>query len=189
MVLIRKALFAALLFAFPAGLLAQAAPAIRGGIPPLNVGGFYSNFHSDYTPNRLGGLGVYVDWDLFSKWMRGGTLGAEGEARWLRFNQQLGSHEDNYLIGGRYSRRYGRLRPYAKFLVGLGRFEFPENIGHGGYFAMAPGGGLDFKLNRKITIRAIDYEYQIWPSAPGGGFPTHGLTPNGFSFGASYRIF
>jgi hypothetical protein len=35
----------------------------------------------------------------------------------------------------------------------------------------------------------VDYEYQFWPSAPGGGLPTHGLTPNGFSFGASYRIF
>ena len=180
--MIRKLLLALPFFLLPAISLAQAAPAVRGGTPPLYAGGMYSNFHSDFTPNRLGGIGVYVDWELF------GNVGAEGEARWLRFNQQQGSHEDNYLIGPRYSRRYHRYEPYAKFLVGLGRFEFPANYGHGGYFAYAPGGGLDYHLMRKFTVRA-DYEYQIWPSAPGGGFPTHGLTPNGFSFGVAYRIF
>jgi hypothetical protein len=167
----------------PAGLWAQAAPAVRGGVPALSVGGYYSNFHSDYTPNRLGGLGTYFDWNLFSH------LGVEGEARWLRFNQQLGSHEDNYLGGLRYYRRYHKFVPYAKFLVGVAEFEFPSNQGHGGYFAMAPGGGLDYRLTRHFTIRAVDYEYQFWPEAPGGGLPTHGLTPNGFSFGASYRVF
>lgn len=183
MLLIKKLTISALFLALPAALLAQAAPAVRGGIPPLSVGGFYSNFRPDYTPNRLSGIGVYGDWDLFTH------FGAEGEMRWLRFNQEQGSHEDNYLIGPRYYRRYGRFQPYAKFLLGLGRFTFPSNIGYGGYFVYTPGGGLDYKLTRKITLRG-DYEYQFWPAAPGGGlFPSHGLTPSGFSVGASYRIF
>jgi opacity protein-like surface antigen len=167
----------------PASLLGQAAPAVRGGIPPLTAGGYYSNFTSDFTPNRLGGAGIYIDWNLL------GRLGVEGEARWLRFNQEEGSYEDNYLIGPRYSRRYGKFVPYVKFLMGAGELEFNLNQGHGGYFAMAPGGGLDYRLTSHLTIRLIDYEYQIWPSAPGGGFPSNGLTPNGFSFGAGYRIF
>jgi len=183
--LIGKFLAAAAISVLPASLWAQAAPAIKGGLPPLSVGGFYSNFIPDFTPNRLGGAGIFIDWDIFRKF----NLGVEGEARWLRFNQQLGSYEDNYLVGPRYSRHYGKFVPYVKFLMGAGEFEFPNGYGHGGYFAYAPGGGLDYRLTRKVTIRAIDYEYQFWPSAPGGGFPTNGLSPNGFSFGASYRVF
>jgi hypothetical protein len=181
--LTKNLLLAAALILLPASLLGQAAPAVRGGIPPLSVGAFYSNFRTDFTPNRLGGAGLFVDWDLLGK------LGVEGEARWLRFNEQQGLYEDNFLVGPRYSRRYGKFRPYAKFLMGGGEIVFPNKEGSGGYFAFVPGGGLDYRLSRHITIRAIDYEYQFWPSAPGGPFVSHGLTPSGFSFGAAYRIF
>jgi opacity protein-like surface antigen len=186
---ISRLIAAAALSASSAALLGQAAPAVRSGLPPLTAGGYYSNFHSDFTPNRLGGAGVYVDWDLFRQLGRVGRLGVEGEARWLRFNQQEGSYEDNYLVGPRLSRRYGKLVPYAKFLMGAGELEFNSNLGHGGYFALVPGGGLDYRLTHRITLRAIDYEYQFWPSALGGGLPSHGLNPNGFSFGVGYRIF
>jgi hypothetical protein len=175
---------AALIFSLPVSALAQASPAIR--VPSaLTAGGFYSNFTPDYTPNRLGGMGVWVDWDLFGKW----RLGAEGEARWLRFNQNYGSYEDNYFGGPRYYRRYGKFVPYVKFMMGAGELEFPGNEGHGGYFAYAPGGGVDYRLSRRITIRLIDYEYQFWPSAPGGGLPTNGMNPNGFTAGVGYKIF
>jgi opacity protein-like surface antigen len=184
MALIHKIMAAAALALLPAIAAAQASPAIR--IPPaLTAGGYYSNFSPDYTPNRLGGMGIYVDLNLFLH----GKLGVEGEARWLRFNQQQGSYQDNYLVGPRYSRRYGKFVPYVKFMMGAGEFEFPSNQGHGGYFAYAPGGGLDYRLTRHFTIRAIDYEYQIWPSAPGGGLPTNGMSPNGFSAGLGYKIF
>jgi len=179
----KRLMLTAVLAFFPVGLMGQAAPAVRNGLPALTAGGYYSNFHPDFSPDRLGGLGVYVDWNLF------GRLGVEGEARWLRFNQLAGSYEDNYLVGPRYSRRFKRFTPYVKFLMGAGELQFYSNEGHGGYFAMVPGGGLDYRLTRKVTIRLIDYEYQIWPTALGGGLPSNGLTPNGFSFGAGYRIF
>jgi opacity protein-like surface antigen len=187
-VLIRRLISAAVLALLPAGALAQASPAVR--VPPaLTAGGFYSNFTPDYTPNRLGGLGVYVDLNLNGRLGLSGRLGVEGEARWLRFGQQLGSHEDNYLVGPRYSRRFGKFVPYAKFLMGAGELEFPSNEGHGGYFAYVPGGGLDYRLMHRLTVRVVDYEFQRWPSALGGGLPSHGLTPNGFSAGVGYRIF
>jgi len=180
--LIKRLIAVAALALLPAALFGQAAPAVRGGVPPLWAGGYLSDFHSDYSPDRLLGVGVYVDWNLFGK------LGAEGEARWLRFHQDLGTHEDNYLVGPRYSYRRGKYVPYVKFLMGAGELNFPSGEGHGGYFAMVPGGGLDYRLNYRFTVRG-DYEYQFWPSAPGGGLPTHGLTPNGFSIGIGYRIF
>jgi len=190
-----KRLIAAAAFALlPAALFGQAAPAVRGGVPPLWAGGYYSNFNADLnrdfysdfgadrSPSRLSGLGVYVDWNLFGK------LGAEGEARWLRFDQHLGTHEDNYLVGPRYSFRHGKYVPYVKFLLGAGELNFPSGAGHGGYLAMVPGGGLDYRLSRRFVVRG-DYEYQFWPKAPGGDLPTHGLTPNGFSVGLGYRVF
>lgn len=181
--MIKRLVLAAAFALLPASLLGQAAPAVRGGTPELMAGGYFSNFHTDYSQDRMNGLGIYVDWNLF------GHLGAEGEARWLRFNQEFGTYEDNFLAGPRYSRHYGKFVPYAKFLLGAGELHFPFGQGHGGYFAMVPGGGLDYRLTRRFTIRAVDYEYQFWPSAPGGPFVSHGLTPSGFSFGASYRIF
>jgi hypothetical protein len=179
----KRLILTAVLTFFPASLLGQAAPAVRSGLPALTAGGYYSNFYSDYNPVRLSGAGVYVDWNLF------GRLGVEGEARWLRFNQLAGSYEDNYLVGPRYSHRFKNFVPYAKFLMGAGELEFNSNYGHGGYFALVPGGGVDYRLTRKVTIRLIDYEYQFWPSALGGGLGNSGLNPNGFSFGAGYRIF
>lgn len=173
----------AVLVLFPAALLGQAAPAVRGGIPPLTAGGYYSNFYSDFNPVHLGGAGIYVDWNLFGK------LGVEGEARWLRFGQFQGSYEDNYLVGPRYSFPHKKLVPYVKFMMGAGELQFNNNEGHGGYFTFAPGGGLDYRLTRHVTVRVIDYEYQMWPSALGGGYPNNGLTPHGFSFGVGYRIF
>jgi hypothetical protein len=190
-----KRLIAAAAFALlPAALFGQAAPAVRGGVPPLWVGGYYSNFNAgldanfystfgyDHGPSRLSGLGVYVDWNLFGK------LGAEGAARWLRVDQYHGTHEDNYLVGPRYSYRRGKYVPYVKFLMGAGELNFPGGAGHGGYFTMVPGGGLDYRLNYHFAVRG-DYEYQFWPSAPGLGLPAQGLNPNGFSVGIGYRIF
>ena len=52
-----------------------------------------------------------------------------------------------------------------------------------------PAAAWTIGSNRKVTIRLIDYEYQIWPTALGDGLPSNGLTPHGFSFGAGYRIF
>jgi opacity protein-like surface antigen len=172
----------------PAIASGQVAAASIGGRPSLYVGGYYSNFNSDFngagkSAMRLSGAGVYVDWDLF------GRLGAEGEARFLRFNQVNNFHSDHYLAGPRYSMRFGKYRPYAKLLLGAGEVNYPFNLAYGGYFSLVPGGGLDYQLTRRFSARA-DYEYQFWPTAPGlPGAPSNGLNPNGFSAGIGYRIF
>ncbi|HEY0759181.1 MAG TPA: outer membrane beta-barrel protein [Acidisarcina sp.] len=168
---------------------AQVVAASTGGRPALYAGGYYSNFNSDFkeptiakTP-RLSGAGVFVDWNVFGK------LGVEGEARFLRFNQTNDFHSDHYLVGPRYSIRRGNYRPYVKLLLGAGELNFPYSLAHGGYFDLAAGGGLDYRLSRRFGLRG-DYEYQFWPTAPGlPGAPSHGLSPNGFSAGISYRIF
>jgi Outer membrane protein beta-barrel domain len=155
----------------------QALPAARGG-SHLVAGGFFSAFKPDYGSNELLGIGFYADFNV------GAHLSAEGEGRFLRFNQTLDVHEDNYLIGPRYRFHYRRFQPYVKFLLGNGQFNFPDSYAHGGYFVIAPGAGLDFPLKHRFVLRAVDYEYQHW-----SGFQGSSLTPNGFSFGIGYRVF
>jgi opacity protein-like surface antigen len=182
-------LFAALLL-LPTISRAQVVAAGKGGNQQLFVGGTFSDFDPDYGYQRLYGIGAYADYNLTPRW------GAEAELRFHRFNQLVSIHEDNYLIGPRYNYHHKRFIFYGKGLIGLGYFNFPFNAAHGTYFATALGGGVDYRLTHRIYLRG-EYEYQIWPGFVGPPDPLpippqrrpNGLTPNGFAFGASYRIF
>jgi len=168
------------------GALGQVVESATEGSAPLTVGGYFSFFDASYASNKLAGMGTYVDWSPLMT----GNLGVEAEGRWLTFGGSHGFSEYNYLVGPRY-RFYlnDRFQPYVKFLVGAGEINFPYDLAHGGYFAMAPGGGLDYALNRRWKVRA-DYEFQIWPSAVGiPGIQTGSVHPNGVSVGISYRLF
>ncbi len=164
-------------------LLAQARPTASRAVS-VWIGGEVSTFSPDYGSNRLSGLGVYADLDLIHHW------GAEAEARWLHFGGAGNQEAANYLIGGRYRIALAQkhIQPYAKLLIGDGNMSFPDNIGHGSYFSIVPGGGVDIQLSPRLRVRG-EYEYQFWPSAPGfPGFRNNGLNPSGFSFGASWRL-
>lgn len=184
-----RKLFGIALLLLPVSAFAQVAPAVTGHTLSLSAGAEYSNFRPDYGPNRLGGIGVFVDADrLFLR-----NLGVEGEARWLHFNQYLGETQAHYLLGPRYRLiRYHGLSAYGKLLLGGGFITYPNKIGSGSYFAYVPGGTVEYRLARHWIVRG-DYEYQFWPSAPGIVFtyprPSNGLTPSGFSVGAAYKIF
>jgi opacity protein-like surface antigen len=182
-------LFAALLL-LPTMGRAQVVAAGKGGNQQLYVGATAASFDPDYGYQRLYGIGAYGDYNLTPR------LGAEAEVRFYRFNQLANIHEDSYLVGPRYSYHRRRYTLSAKALVGLGYFNFPANAAHGTYFAIGVGGGLDYRLSRRIYIRG-EYEYQFWPGFVGPPDPNpvplanrpNGLTPNGFAVGASYRIF
>jgi hypothetical protein len=153
----------------------------------LSAGGLGSVFNSDYagtgvpssSPNALFGAGAFVDLRL-RHWIQ-----VEAEGRWLRFNQYADIYEDNYLIGPRVpiheTRRY---KPYAKALVGLAKMNFQYNFAYGHFTDLALGGGVDIPMTRKISVRAIDFEYQLWPDWVNGT-----LKPYGASVGVSYTIF
>ncbi len=174
----------ALAACYPAG--AQTVPAATGSGLQLSVGALGSVLQPDISnnngigasPNRVYGYGTYVDLRL-SRWIQ-----FEAEGRWSRadINGQ-GNAEDTYLAGPRipiHVFHKMHATPYAKFLVGWGRnttFLDPPWA-----FTMAYGGGLDLRLTKHITLRAVDFEYQQWRTAP-TLFPYEG------SVGLSYRIF
>ena len=74
-------------------------------------------------------------------------------------------------------------------LVGVGGittagYPGPDTL-KGTLFVYAPGGSLDYRLNRKFSLRG-DYESQRWPGFAVLPPDTHGMSPNGFSLGVAY---
>lgn len=170
----------------PAVIMAQVAPSAHGGDTGLWVGGQYSTFKPDYNKVRLRGIGAYADYYLTS------SIAAEGEVRLsgVLGSQDGGETQKDYLVGPSY-RLYNwhHISADAKFLVGGVWIVFPNHIGTGSYFAFVPGGNINYRFNQRWSAR-VDYEYQFLPSAPNiPGEPNHGLTPNGWSFGLSYKVF
>jgi hypothetical protein len=140
---------------------------------------YAGNGFAQTSPNRLYGLGAYVDVRL-NRWVT-----VEDEGRWLRFNQDYGSNppqqngEDTYSIGAKVPiYTFKGLTPYGKFLVGLGNGSFLN--GHS--TVLTYGGGVDYRLSKRFTLRAFDFEYQQWLVTPT-------LYPYGGSVGIGYKIF
>jgi hypothetical protein len=156
---------------------AQAKATASGPGSYVSVGGEGSIFQADYDKRYLGGIAAYVD--VHPQW----RYGAEVEARFLRFNTDESVTESTYLVGVHINALPGRLRPYGKFLIGVGKMNFPFNYATGNYLVYAPGGGLDYELNERWTVRFVDAEYQVWPQFTFG--PLH---PYGVSAGIAFRL-
>jgi opacity protein-like surface antigen len=185
---------------------AQVVPSATSRQFSVSAGGMGSVFQPDYMGDwklsgsvynpvaassdyPLIGIGAYVD-VRFTRWIQ-----IEAEGRWMRFNTYSNIHQDNYLIGPRIPiHRYGRFTPYAKALVGITSMDMgphptcgvickvPDPTGR--FLTVAYGGGVDMKLTRKFTLRAVDAEYQQMPSCFGSS-----VSPYGASVGVSYKIF
>ena len=166
---------------------AQVAPAAGRGSSTLSAGGTIVAFlpYSDagsvlpgYPENVSFGAGAFVDFNA-SKWW-----GIEAEGHWLRFHEFAQVHEDTYLIGPRILIPKGRFKFYGKVLYGFGNFAFPYGYIQEHDPVLTFGGGVDYRLTRRISVRAIDGEYQRWLN-----FQNQSLSPFGASAGVVYRIF
>jgi hypothetical protein len=169
---------AAALFALiPAYIaFAQALPAGTGPGAYVIVGGTFSEFQADYGSRTISGASIYVDSNL--DW----RYGIETEARRMAY-PNFGERQSTLLAGPRWSFRPKAFVPYAKLLVGGGRFDFPYGFGTGNYFVVAPGVGVDLRLGERVRLRLADFEYQVWP-----GFTFGSIHPYGVSAGISYQI-
>ncbi len=156
---------------------AQAAPTATGPGTSIRIGGGVSGFEADYGKRTLGGAVAWADVNPIWR------VGVEGEARWLRLHEDEQTSESTYLVGPRVSILSGRVEPYVKGMVGAGLFSFPFGYGHGGYFVVAGGAGVDLHMGDRWRVRALDVEYQRWPQ-----FSFGALSPYGVSAGISYTI-
>jgi hypothetical protein len=190
----KRSILALLCFAFSSAALVsahgQVVPSATSRVLDVRAGAFGSAFQPDYlgggevgtTPNRLYGVGGYVD-ARFTRWIQ-----PEFEVRFLRFNElvedgfTVAQTQNTYSLGDRIPiKTFHKFTPYGKVLAGLGNGDF---LISGNVFVLTYGGGVDYRLNRKFTIRCADFEYQQWKV-------NSALTiwPYGLSAGLSYRIF
>jgi hypothetical protein len=167
-----RVLVVVLLFAAATSLLhAQAMPTATGPGPRWLVGGTYSFFAADYGKRDLGGGSGFVDYS------RSDRISYEAEVRFLTINEEVGTHQSTYLIGGKFPYRKRWLTAYGKVLVGDGRFHFPYDYADGSYFVLAPGGGVDLALgSSRYSVRLVDFEYQWWLNFPFGTLRPYGAS-------------
>lgn len=158
-----------------------AATATQSGSAQL--GAAYSFANPDYGGRNIQGYTIYGTFNFTRHW------GIEGDVHQNNVITPSDIEEDSYLLGPRYTFHFRRFHPYAKGLLGIGRFKTDYDPGshlQNGSFTYkiyALGGGVDIPWKHNINIRAVDFEYQGWP-----GFGTNGLSPYVFSFGAAYRF-
>lgn len=182
----------AALFALPSIGWAQARPTALG-IGRTQLGAAFSyaipdfwtqQYNSDpqYAYQAIGGVTGYGDYD-FTR-----NFGVEGDFHCLCLITSLDRAELTYFLGPRVILPYRRFVIYGKALGGIRDLfiqEQQDNIGvpSGINIGYSIGGGLDIFYNRKIVIRAIDYESQSWP-----GYASSGISPSVFTFGVAYRF-
>lgn len=199
--------FCCLMLVSSSVLVGQSRESAREGGSSLKAGAEFSAFNPDYycstsSPFDCGdnaslekGIGAFFDYNVRPRW------GAEGEARWLRWQGVGGQVESTYLIGPRYKvYRWNSFSIWVRLLAGGGwittaYYPQPSTL-KGSFFVYAPGASIDYQLTRRFALRA-DYELQKWPSfavapttGPGGTTVAHnhGISPNGFSVGVVYTI-
>jgi hypothetical protein len=155
----------------------QALPTATGPGTYISAGVGASAYQADYGQHILGGGMAFVDVYPTVRY------GLEAEARLLRFHSAEDVTESMYLVGPHIYVLTGRLRPYAKFLIGAGKINFPLHYATGTYLAYAPGAGVDYVLSDRFSLRLIDVEYQGWPD-----FTFGNLHPYGVSAGIAFRL-
>ena len=162
------------------GLRAQAVPTATR-TASIQIGAAGTFISPDYTEQYIKGISIYGNYDI------GRHVGVEGDIHFSAITPGDIS-ENSYLLGPRYKWHHKRFEPYVKVLLGIGRFgfqsgnTFPSSATFT-YFEFAPGGGLDVRATRHISVRAIDVEFQKWP-----GFEPNGLSPIAYTVGVAYTI-
>ena len=153
----------------------QVVAAGDAGKLTITAGATGTGAYLQYGERKMVGITGFVDLDARS------PFGVELEGRWLEWNQTAMVHAETYSIGPRYHKDFGKLKPYAKGLLGYGDFNFPYNLATGKYLMVTAGGGLDYHLTNRIYLRTMDVEYQYWPQFTFGAMSS-------FSVSTGFRV-
>jgi len=190
-----KSFFVPVLFLFLIGtasrVSAQVAYSAREGKLPLTVGFGVADFSDDWgdrNPRQVG-LTLWIDWRLphMPRKLQGLALEFEGrDVNYATPDYLPGHRMTTGLAGPMYQwRRENRIRPYVKYLMGIGNLDFPGKCCYqqDTRAIFAPAGGADVRLAGRLSARG-EYEYQFWHEI----FGPHDLTPQGFTFGVVYDL-
>jgi opacity protein-like surface antigen len=128
--------------------------------PKAEVSGDYQYIHANPGGNNCQGGAGSVAGNL-NNWF--GVVGEFGGCKVTGQPAGVSAHALNYLFGPRVTyRSYGSLAPFAHILLG-GQRDTVSVRGFGSTstnsFAMAIGGGADYRLTEHFAIRLIQVEY------------------------------
>jgi Outer membrane protein beta-barrel domain len=191
----------------------QVVPAIRGGGSQINVYGFYSLVNPDAgaTLNYPKGTKFPSGFANTNDWNNGGGVGADFRLGRFIFGQPaVGARftwttstwgtEKTYLFGPELHYVYGKFRPYGSFLLGVGDVTYKPNGVTDNSIVYQIGGGVDYRMGRRLSVRMVDFQYQFWnlgthnytagllPGQPAQSFATT-LRPFSLNFGVLFRVF
>jgi hypothetical protein len=167
--------FMALLVLLPS-LRGQAMyTASRGSQIQAGAGLLY--LQPDYVDKSIKGVSFWGDYD-FKRF-----LGAEASVHIGSIITPDDIAENSYMVGPRAMYHRRKLTVYGKLLFGRGTITNQDNNLSSSYNIYAFGGGVEYRVSRKINIRAVDIELQKWPN-----FEPNTLSPIAYTFGASYII-
>lgn len=168
---------------------AQVTYSAREGKLPFSVGFGIADFSDDWgirNPRQVG-ITVWGDWRIPHMPSALDGLGVEFEGRDVNYATPSyipGHRMTTGLIGPIMEfRRQSRVRPFVKYLAGIGNIDFPNgtNYQQDTRTIYAPAGGVDVRVWGRLSARG-EYEYQFWHAI----FGPNDLTPQGFTFGVIY---
>ena len=131
----------------------------------------------DYGDHNIAGFSGWADYD-FSKW-----VGVEIGAHLGEFSTPDDITENTYFVGPRLTYHHRKFTGYGKLMVGRGTITNTLFNLSSSYNFYSYGGGVEYKVNRRINIRAVDVDVQKW-----GDFEPHTLSPMAITVGVSYII-
>lgn len=166
--------------------LAQTAPAARVERHSIYVGGEYSLINSDFFGDNhslnKSAFTIYGDYLIFN-----GTFPVSLDVNFTKDpnTEQDNRHLSSWMFGPKVGYRMGRWEPFVKAGAGLGHLTSNDVLTYkqdGEHFAVGFGGGLEYRLTGRITLRPVDFTYERWNFSP------NALSPEILGFGLSYRI-
>jgi opacity protein-like surface antigen len=105
-----------------------------------------------------------------------GIVGEFGGCKLTGLPSGASAHVFTYLFGPRLTYRgSGKLEPFGEFLFGgahIGGTVFGSS-GSDNAFAMAIGGGADYKVSRNVALRLGQFDYLYTKFNEGTGLPQH----------------
>jgi hypothetical protein len=143
----------------------------------IQAGAGVMSLSPDYTDGNIIGFSAWGDYD-FSKY-----VGVEVAAHLGEFITPGDITENSYFVGPRLIYRRHKLTGYGKILIGRATITNTDYNLSSSYNVFAYGGGVEYKIMRKINVRVIDFELQSWPD-----FQPRSLSPMAITIGASYII-
>jgi Outer membrane protein beta-barrel domain len=192
----------------------QVVPAIKGGGSQINIYGLYSLVNPDgkgaldYPPGTSFPASVV---NSVGSWNQGGSVGADfrlgrfifGQpALGVRYTISTGNFgkESTYVFGPELHYAFGRFRPYGNVLLGVGDVTYHGTNFEDNSIVYQFGGGVDYHVNRRLSLRLVDFQYQLWnlgtheypagflPGQPAVSIDTK-LQPYSLNFGIVFRVF